>query len=70
MTLPPCPVCKSNRMVSAKRAEPGMFICGKCHGQFDDAPDEGGSHSNFNPAARIEREEWLRQQRLQKRKGE
>jgi ribosomal protein L37AE/L43A len=63
--FPPCPRCGTNRKVN--RHGQDQYFCGRCSGIFDDDPDEGGTHSTFNPAARLERED-RRQQGFQ-RKG-
>jgi len=34
-----------------------MYYCYRCKMQFDNDPDEGGDYSDWNPAARLEREE-------------
>ena len=54
---PKCPACGTAKQVHAVGSCGDMFKCGRCGGLFDQDPDEGGSHSNFNPGARIEREE-------------
>ena len=48
---PRCPVC--NR----KGSRAGQLWRCAQHGLFDDEPDEGGTHSDRNPAARLERQE-------------
>ena len=53
-TLPRCPWC--GRQKGIKRVS-DVFHCSNCHRFFDNDPDEGGTHSDRNPAARIEREE-------------
>lgn len=53
--LPPCPRCGTNKKVNTHGRD--EFYCGRCGGLFDNDPDEGGTHSTFNPAARLEREE-------------
>lgn len=53
---PKCPGCGSTKHVT-RRAD-GDCWCGRCKVMFDgDDPDEGGDYSDFNPAARLEREE-------------
>lgn len=47
-----CPVCGRK----GKPIAGGLFQCDRGH-HFDDDPDEGGSYSDRNPAARIERDE-------------
>lgn len=63
--LPPCPRCGTNRHANAMADR--QFYCSKCKGLYDDQPDEGGTHSDFNPAVRIEREERARERRQQQR---
>lgn len=55
--LPPCPVCRTAKKVVAVGSVGDMFKCTRCGGLFDTEPDEGGTHSNWNPAERLEREE-------------
>lgn len=62
--MPPCPRCRTNRHVNPHGRE--EFFCGKCCGVFDRDPDEGGTHSDWNPAARIEREERQQERRVPK----
>lgn len=64
MPKPPtadCPMC--GRSCKAVGLTGTQFYCVTCAGLFDDAPDEGGTHSDRNPAARIEREERKQQRR-------
>lgn len=56
---PPCPRCGTNRQVTNHGRE--EFFCGKCSGIFDANPDEGGTHSDFSPSARLERQERRQQ---------
>lgn len=56
--IPQCPVCKTAARVAIHG--PHLYHCAKCDGYFDDNPDEGGTHSDRNPAARLEREERRR----------
>lgn len=57
--MPKCPVCGTNRRVNRHGTE--EFFCGGCRGIFDNQPDEGGTHSDRNPAARLERAERPKQ---------
>lgn len=61
-SLPPCPVCGTNRKVSAYPSGK-QFHCGRCGGMFDDDPDEGGSAYNDPEKSAIKREEQERRQR-------
>lgn len=54
-----CPRCKRTQPV---RTADSIYWCEHCRCQFDNDPDEGGSHSDFNPAARMEREERRKQE--------
>lgn len=54
MSTPSCPACGGAKQV-AKQGE--LYYCRKCGAFFDDDPDEGGTHSDRNPAARLERQE-------------
>lgn len=42
-----------------------IYWCDHCRVQFDDDPDEGGTYSDRNPGARMEREE---RRRIERRK--
>jgi tRNA(Ile2) C34 agmatinyltransferase TiaS len=53
--IPPCPRCGTNRHANA-RAD-GDYYCSNCRGLYDNDPNEGGTHSDFNPAVRLELEE-------------
>ncbi len=53
--MPPCPLCGTNKQVNTHGRD--EFFCNKCKGLFDSDPSEGGTHSDFNPAVRLEREE-------------
>ena len=55
--LPPCPACGTNRQVKPLGVVGDMFHCCRCGGGFDCDPEEGGTHSDWNPAARLERAE-------------
>lgn len=50
---PRCPRCDGKGIPTPG----GLFKCSKCGGFYDDDPDEGGTHSDRNPAARLERAE-------------
>jgi len=63
--LPCCPWCGRRKSVS--QAGEGQYWCSHCKRLFDDDPDEGGDYSDRNPAARLEREEWLRQRFARRR---
>lgn len=54
-TLPSCPQCQSSKHTRAQAG--GTFVCGKCGGQFDNDPNEGGDYSDRDPAARLLRRE-------------
>ena len=63
----PCPMCRSDANV--RRLSGGLFYCTRCQGQFDDDPDEGGTHSD-DPTKRAERDErnerrGIRRQKVQ-----
>lgn len=58
---PKCPCCGRRNTVSAIGVVGDQFRCSIC-GLFDNDPDEGGTHSDYNPAARLEREERNRKQ--------
>ena len=62
---PKCPRCGRRKSV---RPVGDLLHCGKCSIHFDDDPDEGGSYSDRNPAARMERAERSRQRRTQPRR--
>lgn len=59
---PRCPRCQSKGVPQAD-----MYWCRRCEGLYDDDPDEGGDHSTFNPAARLEREERRQQRKMVRR---
>lgn len=48
-------MCGSDKHVLPR--SDGLYWCQRCQGLFDNDPDEGGTHSDRNPAVRIEREE-------------
>lgn len=54
MSAPKCPHCCGTKQVVPCGS---LYHCRKCNAFFDDDPDEGGTHSDRNPAARLEREE-------------
>jgi rubredoxin len=59
--IPPCPVCKT-----AKQSKPigtigDVYKCGRCGGLYDIDPEEGGDFDSRNPAARLERREFMDQ---------
>jgi hypothetical protein len=62
MNKPSCIKCGRRRGVIALA---NGFKCGGCGALFDSDPDEGGTHGN-NPAARMMREENLRDRRRAK----
>lgn len=49
-----CPRCGRRQ---PKRGPDALYWCQHCQGYHDADPDEGGTHSTFNPAARLERAE-------------
>lgn len=49
-----CPQCGTKQ---TDRGSTAIYFCDKCRVQFDNDPDEGGTYSDRNPAARLEREE-------------
>ena len=55
-----CPRCGKQQ---PQRGEHAIYRCDGCQAMFDGDPDEGGDFSNFNPAARLERKERIREQR-------
>lgn len=65
MSKPNCPQCRRSRNVVPSGNS--HWFCKGCKGTFDDDPDEGGTYSDRNPAARLEREERQREQRLRRR---
>lgn len=56
--IPPCPVCHTGRHANTHGKD--EFFCAKCGGLYDRDPEEGGTYSDHNPAARMEREERAR----------
>lgn len=65
ISIPPCPMCGTSKKSTAMAG--GMFRCGNCGGLYDREPHEGGTHSTFNPAARLEREERRRERHQRRR---
>lgn len=63
MAKPPQVACPKCQRKQAKRSADAIYYCENCRAQFDDSPDEGGTYSDRNPAARLEREERQQQQR-------
>lgn len=61
-----CPGC--GKPQAADPNPDKIYYCPKCGAQFDSTPDEGGSYSDRNPAARLEREERERERKLQRRR--
>lgn len=58
-----CPRCKRRQPA---RGPDAIYWCDHCQGQFDGDPDEGGSYSDRDPSARLEREERIKQARKRK----
>jgi ribosomal protein L37AE/L43A len=48
-----CPFCKSKRVTDLKD---GTYLCANCDANFDNDPDEGGTHGN-DPTRRAERDD-------------
>lgn len=59
-----CPGC--NRPQPKRGSHDSIYWCGHCRCQFDDDPDDGGTHDDRNPAARMEREERMKENRRAK----
>jgi len=57
-TKPKCPGC--GRVNRVKSIGGGQYRCEACGAYFDNDPDEGSDYSDFNAAARLEREDWAR----------
>lgn len=55
-----CPKCGRKQNY---RSPDSLYRCDPCQFTFDDTPEEGGDYSDFNPAARMEREERQRIER-------
>lgn len=49
-----CPGCGGKQ---PERSADAIYWCDKCRCQFDDAPDEGGTHHS-DPSKRLEYQEW------------
>lgn len=63
---PKCPQCGRRKTV---RRVSDFHHCSACGIHFDgDDPDEGGTYSDRNPAARLEREDRARERRAQPRR--
>lgn len=58
--LPKCPICGTNKSVSAIGLSGEMFRCGRCNGLFDNEPNEGGSAHNNPVRSAIYREQRQR----------
>lgn len=56
-----CPFCNSKKVVPNGDRE---YMCTSCKKYFDDEPDEGGSFSDRDPSARMEREERLQKKQM------
>lgn len=54
-----CPACGGDAT-----GDGDLFRCPKCGGVFDASPDEGGTYSDRDPAARLMREERARERKL------
>lgn len=62
---PKCPRCKNSAHVTVNGVDGETAWCGRCSALFDAVdPNEGGDHSDFNPAVRLERAERSRNQRF------
>lgn len=55
-----CPKCGRKQPV---RSSDALYRCPVCQVTFDNDPDEGGTYSDRDPAARLEREERQRAER-------
>jgi ribosomal protein L37AE/L43A len=60
-----CPGCGKQQ---SKRGGDAIYWCPNCRCQHDDSPDEGGTYSDRNPAARLERAERQLERRKQHRR--
>lgn len=60
-----CPKC--GRPQPKTLSADGIYWCSHCKMQYDDNPDEGGDYSNFDPSARLMREERQQAQKQQRR---
>lgn len=54
-----CPRCGRKQ---PRQGVDAIYYCPNCRGQFDDDPDEGGSHYN-DPTKRVEKQEGRRPRR-------
>jgi ribosomal protein L37AE/L43A len=61
-----CPRCGKKQ---PDRGPTAIYWCGDCRCQFDNDPDEGGTHSDRDPSARLRREESEREFRKAARQG-
>jgi ribosomal protein L37AE/L43A len=59
-----CPRCGQRKRITA--LGDGTYLCASCGAWFDDDPDEGGEYSNRNPAARLERQEAIKDRRRER----
>jgi len=61
--IPNCPWCGNNGQVY----EDGdyRYWCRRCNRFFDEEPDESGDYSDFDPSARLEREEQRKARKRQ-----
>ncbi len=66
MNMPACPRCRTSKEVG-HQGEGNLYVCHRCKGLFDNDPNEGGDHSDFNPAIRLEREDRRREHQRQRR---
>ena len=57
-----CPKCGRKQPARAGDAKDIVYFCPNCKGQFDNDPDEGGTHGH-RPESRMEREERNRERR-------
>lgn len=63
-TTPRCPLCGIH---GKPLGTEDLYRCDRCGGLFDSCPDEGGTHSTYDPAARMKRAETRREKRYGKR---
>ncbi len=59
-----CPKC--GRKHERRPGNDAIYRCSRCDVQFDNDPDEGDDYSMSNPAARLERQEREREQKLRR----
>lgn len=52
-----CPMCNRKQ---EHRGPGAIYYCPSCQMQFDDDPDEGGTHATGDPSRRLVREEGRR----------